>query len=269
MTSIKSNNLVKTTINSDGIFSIRLNNAENQNVLSVNMMSRIQSELDESLSNNKIRVIIISAEGDIFSAGHDLKELKDGRNNSDKGKTFFKEVMTQCSKMMQSIVNNPKPVIAEVGGIATAAGCQLVASCDLAYASSSAKFATPGVNIGLFCSTPMVALTRNVSKKHSMEMLLNGDLITSKKAAEIGLINEVVNDNILQKFVLEKASKISKKSALTLKIGKEAFYKQAEMTLSEAYDYASSVMVKNMLNYDAEEGIEAFISRRKPNWQDK
>ena len=171
--------------------------------------------------------------------------------------------------MMQSIVNNPKPVIAEVGGIATAAGCQLVASCDLAYASSSAKFATPGVNIGLFCSTPMVALTRNVSKKHSMEMLLNGDLITSKKAAEIGLINEVVNDNILQKFVLEKASKISKKSALTLKIGKEAFYKQAEMTLSEAYDYASSVMVKNMLNYDAEEGIEAFISRRKPNWQDK
>jgi enoyl-CoA hydratase/carnithine racemase len=269
MTSIKSNNLVKTTINSDGIFSIRLNNAENQNVLSVNMMSRIQSELDESLSNNKIRVIIISAEGDIFSAGHDLKDLKHGRNNSDKGKTFFKEVMTQCSKMMQSIVNNPKPVIAEVGGIATAAGCQLVASCDLAYASSSAKFATPGVNIGLFCSTPMVALTRNVSKKHSMEMLLNGDLITSKKAAEIGLINEVVNDNILQKFVLEKASKISKKSALTLKIGKEAFYKQAEMTLSEAYDYASSVMVKNMLNYDAEEGIEAFISRRKPNWQDK
>ena len=159
-----------------------INNAENQNVLSVNMMSRIQSELDESLSNNKIRVIIISAEGDIFSAGHDLKELKDGRNNSDKGKTFFKEVMTQCSKMMQSIVNNPKPVIAEVGGIATAAGCQLVASCDLAYASSSAKFATPGVNIGLFCSTPMVALTRNVSKKHSMEA--QGDNKSFKKICD-------------------------------------------------------------------------------------
>ena len=170
---------------------------------------------------------------------------------------------------MQSIINNPKPIIAEVSGTATAAGCQLVASCDLAYAGTSSRFATPGVNIGLFCSTPMVALSRTVSNKHSMEMLLNGDLISSKKAAEIGLINEVINDNDLESIVLEKALKISKKSSMTLKIGKQAFYNQINMNLSEAYDYASNVMVENMLKIDAEEGIDAFINKRNPNWQDK
>ena len=170
---------------------------------------------------------------------------------------------------MQSIVNNPKPIIAEVAGTATAAGCQLVASCDLAYGGKSSRFATPGVNIGLFCSTPMVALSRTVSNKHSMEMLLNGDLISSKKAAEIGLINEVVDDNDLTNVVLEKALKISKKSSMTLKIGKQAFYNQINMNLSQAYDYASNVMVENMLKIDAEEGIDAFINKRSPNWQDK
>ena len=170
---------------------------------------------------------------------------------------------------MQSIINNPKPIIAEVSGTATAAGCQLVASCDLAYGGVSSRFATPGVNIGLFCSTPMVALSRTVSNKHSMEMLLNGDLISSKKAAEIGLINEVVKDNDLESVVLEKALKISKKSSMTLKIGKQAFYNQINMNLSEAYDYASNVMVENMLKIDAEEGIDAFINKRNPNWQDK
>ena len=170
---------------------------------------------------------------------------------------------------MQSIINNPKPIIAEVSGTATAAGCQLVASCDLAYGGKSSKFATPGVNIGLFCSTPMVALSRTVSNKHSMEMLLNGDLISSKKAAEIGLINEVIDDNDLKNIVLEKALKISKKSSMTLKIGKQAFYNQINMNLPEAYDYASNVMVENMLKIDAEEGIDAFINKRNPNWQDK
>ena len=170
---------------------------------------------------------------------------------------------------MQSIINNPKPIIAEVAGTATAAGCQLVASCDLAYGGTSSRFATPGVNIGLFCSTPMVALSRTVSNKHSMEMLLNGDLISSKKAAEIGLINEVVEDNELKNIVLQKALKISKKSSMTLKIGKQAFYNQINMNLSEAYDYASNVMVQNMLKIDAEEGIDAFINKRNPNWQDK
>ena len=171
--------------------------------------------------------------------------------------------------MLTKVINNPKPVIAEVGGTATAAGCQLVASCDLAYASKSAKFATPGVNIGLFCSTPMVALSRNLSNKHSMEMLLTGDLISSEKAYRIGLVNEVLDSEKLKDFVENQALKISKKSSMTLKIGKEAFYKQINMNLPDAYDYASEIMVENMLKIDAEEGINAFIEKRQPNWQDK
>ena len=170
---------------------------------------------------------------------------------------------------MQTIIKCPKPIIAEIEGTATAAGCQLVASCDLAYASSLAKFATPGVNIGLFCSTPMVAISRNLSNKHSMEMLLTGELISSDKAAKIGLINDVIEINKLKDFVLNKASKISKKSSVTLKIGKEAFYKQLDMKLSDAYDYASKVMVQNMLKLDAKEGIDAFIDKREPKWKDK
>ena len=170
---------------------------------------------------------------------------------------------------MQTIVNNPKPVIAEVNGTATAAGCQLVASCDLAYASKTAAFATPGVNIGLFCSTPMVAVSRNVSNKHSMEMLLTGDFISATKAEKIGLINKAVDESLLKKETMEVAQKISKKSVITLKIGKEAFYKQIDMTLSEAYDYASDIMVQNMLKLDAEEGINAFINKRTPSWKDE
>ena len=269
MSSNQNNHLIKTSIISNCILRLTLNNPSNHNVLSEEMMSEIQSVLDKSATDKSIRVIIISGEGKTFSAGHDLKQLKKGRQNPDKGKDYFKKVMLQCSKLMQSIVNNPKPIIAEVAGVATAAGCQLVASCDLAYGGTSSRFATPGVNIGLFCSTPMVALSRNVSKKHSMEMLLNGDLISSKKAEEIGLINEAVKDNELKNIVLEKAIKISKKSSMTLKIGKKAFYDQINMNLSEAYDYASNVMVENMLKIDAEEGIDAFINKRNPNWQNK
>ncbi len=269
MKNINNNQLVKTSVHSDCILRISLNNPSHHNVLSEEMMSEIQSILDKSMNDKSIRVIVISAEGKTFSAGHDLKQLKKGRLNSDKGREYFKKVMLQCSKLMQSIINNPKPIIAEVAGTATAAGCQLVASCDLAYAGTSSRFATPGVNIGLFCSTPMVALSRTVTNKHSMEMLLNGNLISSKKAAEIGLINDVVEDNDLKNIVLEKALKIAKKSSMTLKIGKKAFYKQINMNLSEAYDYASNVMVENMLNTDAEEGIDAFINKRNPNWQDK
>ena len=171
--------------------------------------------------------------------------------------------------MMQTIIKCPKPIIAEVEGTATAAGCQLVGCCVLAYASSWAKFGTPGVNIGLFCSTPMVAISRNLSNKHSMEMLLTGELISSDKAAKIGLINDVIEINELKDFVLDKAQKISKKSSVTLKIGKEAFYKQLDMKLSDAYDYASKIMVQNMLKLDAKEGIDAFIDKREPNWKDK
>ena len=265
----KNNNILKTNLDTNGIFRLILNNPSNQNTLSEEMIKCFQVALDQSANEKKIRVIIISAEGKTFSAGHDLKELTKERQNTDGGKNYFKKILDKCSKMMQSIVNNPKPIIAEVGGVATAAGCQLVASCDLAYASKSAKFATPGVNIGLFCSTPMVALSRNVSKKHAMDMLLNGELISANKAAEIGLINEVVEDEALNNYTLEKAMNIAKKSALTLKIGKGAFYKQSEMSLCDAYDYASSVMVENMLKKDAEEGIDAFINKRIPHWEDK
>ena len=263
------NTILKTSLNSDGILKLTLNSPHNHNALSEEMMLNIQSSLDDSINNKKVRVIIISSEGPTFSAGHDLKELTEGRKNPDKGKAYFKEIMSRCSKLMKTIVNNPKPIIAEVSGTATAAGCQLVASCDLAYASKSAKFATPGVNIGLFCSTPMVAVSRNISNKHSMEMLLSGELVSAEKAEKIGLINKVLENSVLEKHTLDMAQKISKKSAITLKIGKEAFYKQIDMTLSEAYDYASNVMVENMLKLDAEEGIGAFISKRKPNWQDK
>ena len=261
--------ILKTSLNEDGIYRLTLNNPVNHNVLSEKMMSNMQDSLEESINNRKIRVVIISAEGPTFSAGHDLKELTKGRQNSDKGKSYFKTIMKNCSKLMQTIVNNPKPIIAEINGVATAAGCQLVASCDLAYASSLSKFATPGVNIGLFCSTPMVAVSRNISNKHSMEMLLAGDLISADEAETIGLINKSIAAPLLKAKTLEIAKKISKKSALTLKIGKEAFYKQINMNLSDAYDYASNVMVENMLKLDAEEGIEAFINKRKPNWQDK
>ena len=261
--------ILKTSLNEDGIYRLTLNNPANHNVLSEKMMSNMQDALEESINNRKIRVVIISAEGPTFSAGHDLKELTKVRQNSDKGKSYFKTIMKNCSKLMQTIVNNPKPIIAEINGVATAAGCQLVASCDLAYASSQSKFATPGVNIGLFCSTPMVAVSRNISNKHSMEMLLAGDLISADEAETIGLINKSIAAPLLKAKTLEIAKKISKKSALTLKIGKEAFYKQINMNLSDAYDYASNVMVENMLKLDAEEGIEAFINKRKPNWQDK
>ena len=182
----ENNNLLKTSLNSNGILRILLDNPKNHNVLSEQIMTLIQSSLDDASINKNVRVIIISAEGPSFSVGHDLKELKVARKNTDKGENYFIEIMTKCSKLMQSIVNNPKPVIAEIGGTATAAGCQLVASCDLAYAGKSARFATPGVNIGLFCSTPMVALSRNVTNKNSMEMLLTGELISSENAEKIG-----------------------------------------------------------------------------------
>jgi enoyl-CoA hydratase/carnithine racemase len=265
----KNNNLLKTSLNSSGILRMLLNNPKSHNVLSEEMMAIIHSSLDDASINKNVRVIIISAEGPSFSAGHDLKELKTARKNADKGKNYFIDVMTKCSNLMQLIVNNPKPVIAEVAGTATAAGCQLVASCDLAYAGKSARFATPGVNIGLFCSTPMVALSRNVSNKNSMEMLLTGELISSEKAEKIGLINKAIDDSLLQSYTSEIALKISKKSSMTLNTGKQAFYKQIDMTLLKAYDYASNVMVENMLKFDAEEGIDAFIEKRIPNWQDK
>ena len=265
----KKSKILESSLNKNGILRLSLNCPENLNALSENMIEQMQDYLNKASFDKKIRVIIIAGEGSTFSSGHDLKELKAARKNSDKGKKYFLKIMKKCSKMMKTIIKCPKPVIAEVSGTATAAGCQLVASCDLAYASSEAKFATPGINIGLFCSTPMVAISRNLSNKHSMEMLLTGELIASDKAANIGLINEVVKNDNLRDFVLSKAQIISEKSSMTLKIGKEAFYKQLDMNLSDAYDYASKIMVQNMLKLDAQEGIDAFIDKRDPKWKDK
>ena len=269
MSIIRNSKILETSFVNDGILRLNLNNPDNLNALSENMIDLMQKNIDKAALDKSVRVVIISSEGSTFSSGHDLKELKEARKNLDKGKKYYLKIMKKCSKMMQSIINNPKPFIAEINGVATAAGCQLVASCDLAYANPSAKFATPGVNIGLFCSTPMVAISRNLSNKHSMEMLLLGELISSEKAANIGLINEVFDKDKFKKLVLDKAIKISKKSAITLKIGKQAFYKQIDMNLSDAYDYASNVMVQNMLKLDAKEGIDAFIDKRKPKWKDK
>ncbi|MBS3651416.1 enoyl-CoA hydratase [Pseudaminobacter sp. 19-2017] len=236
------------------------------NALSIAMMAALQAEIDRARDDAAIRVLVICATGKVFCAGHDLKELTAHRADVDRGRAFFEETMAACATLMQTIVRCPKPVIAEVDGVATAAGCQLVASCDLAIATDHASFATPGVNIGLFCSTPMVALSRNVSRKHAMEMLLTGEAIDAKTAREFGLVNRVVPREYLAQVVAKYAETIASKSPLTLRIGKEAFYNQAEMGLAEAYDYTARVMVENMLARDAEEGIGAFIDKREPEW---
>lgn len=261
--------LLLRDLDDDGILRLTLNDPGRRNALSEAMLARLSAAFAEAGANPSVRVVILAANGPAFCAGHDLKELTAGRANPDRGKAYFTEVMALCSGVMQAVVNCPKPVIAEVAGIATAAGCQLVASCDLAIASEAAQFSTPGVHIGLFCSTPMVALSRNVSNKHAMEMLLTGDMTSANRAAEIGLVNRTVAAEGLRAAAMEMARKIASKSSMTLATGKRAFYAQREMTLSNAYEYASCVMVENMLNRDAEEGICAFIEKRAPSWKDQ
>ena len=261
-----SDSLVKQQL-SNNVLHLILNDPKNQNTLSNDMISELDQKLNEASNNNDVKVIVLSSTGKIFCAGHNLKDLNSKRLDQDKGKSYFDKIFKNCSILMMNIVQSPKPVIAAIDGIATAAGCQLIASCDLAYASDRAQFATPGVNIGLFCSTPMVALSRNVNKKSAMEMLLTGDLIDAKKAQKIGLINNCFNSEELMKKVFEQAKKISLKSMKTLKIGKKAFYKQREMSLEEAYNYTSSIMAENMLEEDSEEGINAFLEKRKPIWE--
>ena len=253
----------------NGILRLTLNNPKNQNTLSELMMDSLKKAFSDAATDQSIKVIILAANGAIFCAGHDLKEITEARKSQDSGTDYFKQLFDSCSELMQMIVSNPKPVIAEVDGIATAAGCQLVASCDLAIATNDSKFATPGVNIGLFCSTPMVALSRNVAKKHAMEMLLTGDMIDSINAKAIGLINNHVSKDLLMEKTLSIANKIASKSAMTVKMGKQAFYIQSELELSEAYKYTSKIMVENMLKEDAKEGIDAFINKRNPKWTDK
>lgn len=266
---MQENDILERELDDDGILRLVLNDFGRRYALSEAMLGHLGAALAEASDTSSIRVIVLAARGPVFCAGHDLKEMTRGRDSPDGGKAYFSKIMTLCSEVMQSIVKCPKPVIAEVAGIATAAGCQLVASCDLAVAAETAQFSTPGVHIGLFCSTPMVALSRNVSNKHAMEMLLTGDVTPAHRAAEIGLVNRIVAPANLTKATMELARKIASKSSRTLATGKRAFYTQREMALSEAYNYATSVMVENMLAFDAAEGISALIEKRSPQWLDE
>lgn len=254
---------------SEGVLRLTLNDQQRRNALSEAMLARLSEAFSSAAVDKSVRVIVLAANGPAFCAGHDLKEITAARVADDKGQAYFQLLFDTCASLMQLIVRNPKPVIAEIEGVATAAGCQLVASCDLAFAAESARFATPGVNIGLFCSTPMVALSRNLSNKRAMEMLLTGDMISAEKAQHIGLINEALSADKLKEKTMETAAKIAGKSSLTLAVGKRAFYEQTEMPLAEAYVHTSKVMVDNMLKQDAEEGIGAFIEKRTPQWKDK
>ena len=263
-----SNKILKTYQTPEGILRLLLNDPKNKNALSDKMMMQLKEQLSKASTDNTIKVIIISAVGDVFCSGHNLKELTNARSNEDDGQSYFLDLFNLCSSLMQMIISCSKPVIAEINGVATAAGCQLVASCDLAIASDSSKFATPGVNIGLFCSTPMVALSRNVSKKNSMKMLLTGDMINAEEAKRISLINDHISADELNDSVLSLAKKIASKPLSTVKIGKDAFYRQYEMSLTEAYEFTSKVMTDNSLSDDAREGIASFLEKRNPVWRD-
>ncbi len=249
----------------NGVLRLTLNNPP-ANALSIATMEALMVALETAGSDPDVRVVVLAASGKLFSAGHDLKEMTTHRADPDRGRAFFEKTMRLCADLMLKIAHLPKPVIAEVDGLATAAGCQLVASCDLAICTDTSTFCTPGVNIGLFCSTPMVAVSRAAHRKQAMEMLLTGETIDASTAKDFGLVNRIVPKQYLAQVVDKYASVIASKSPLTLKIGKEAFYRQIDMSLEEAYDYAARVMVDNMLARDAAEGIGAFLDKRHPTW---
>ena len=247
------------------VLRLTLNNPP-ANALSIAVMESLQAELDAARDDRSVHVIILAAAGKLFSAGHDLKEMTAHRTDADGGRAFFEHTFALCSRLMQSIVTLPQPVIAEVDGIATAAGCQLVASCDLAIAADHSKFGVNGIDVGLFCATPAVALTRNVSRKRAMEMLLTGEMIDAATALDFGLVNRVVPGESLSQAVTECADIIAAKSPRAVRLGKKAVYAQAGMGLAEAYEQTSRVMVENMLVADAKEGIGAFFEKRPPKW---
>ena len=261
---MKQNSYISVQRSNNGISRVRLNDPNTYNSMSFNMLNSLIAALKDLDKDKKTRVIIIEGLGKGFSAGHNLKEVR-----SLKGKPNYKKLFDLCSKLMMLIININKPVIAKVHGAAFAAGCQLVATCDLALSTNDAKFCTPGVNIGLFCSTPMVALSRNVSRKKAMKMLITGDPINAQYAKEIGLINDHFDSSKLEEEVLKLAENIASKSNKVVKIGKKAFYKQLEMPLDKAYKYTSKVMSENMMALDAKEGISAFLEKRTPSWKDK
>jgi enoyl-CoA hydratase/carnithine racemase len=255
--------------NSGGIAVLILNRPRARNTLAEATLQALQRALADIAEEKAVRAVVLAARGPVFSAGHDLKELTAHRSEADGGRGYTQHIMQICSAMMLSIPRLPQPVIAAVEGTATAAGCQLVATCDLAVTSSAAKFSTPGVHIGLFCSTPMVALSRNVGRKHAMEMLITGDTISADDAYRIGLVNRVVDPGMARQHALRLAQKISAKSPAVIKLGKEAFYRQLEMGIADAYAYAGEVMVQNMMARDAAEGISAFLEKRPPNWHNR
>lgn len=246
----------------NGVLYLTLNSPQNYNALSLDMMTALQESLISGSKNSSVKAIVLKGEGKGFCAGHDLKEI-----NAHQEESFYKKMMKVCCELMISIQNIPQPVIAQIHGVAAAAGCQLAASCDLAISSSDSRFSTPGVLIGLFCTTPMVAVTRAISRKHAFEMLFTGDMVSAQRAHEIGLINQHVPFEKLEFTVRELAEKIAEKSSYVVSIGKKAFYQQIEMSTKNAYDFASDVMLKNLLADDAKEGISSFLGKRKPVWR--
>ena len=248
---------------------LTLNRPRTRNTLTEAVLAALADQFTAIAKDRAVRAVVLTARGPAFSGGHDLKELTARRSDPDRGRAYFRHIMLTCSAMMQQIVHLPQPVIAAVQGTATAAGCQLVASCDLAVASAESKFGVSGINAGLFCSTPMVALARNVARKHAMEMLLTGDLVSAEHAFRIGLVNRVVPAGSEFDAALALGRKIAGKSSLVEKIGKHAFYRQLEMGLDDAYLYTADVMVENMMAHDAEEGIAAFVEKRAPKWEDR
>ncbi|CUJ95894.1 putative enoyl-CoA hydratase echA8 [Ruegeria denitrificans] len=248
------------------VATLKLNAPDRLNALSDEMLAALQLEFDSLSEDGSIRAVILRGEGKAFCAGHDLKQMTAGRQADDGGKAYFQDLFARCAQMMLSIRSLPQPVIAQVHGIATAAGCQLVATCDLAVAAEGTRFGVNGVNIGLFCSTPMVALSRNIPRKRAFEMLTTGDFISAETAAELGLINRVVPEMLLEHETAALADRLADKLGSAVKIGKQAFYKQLEMPIEQAYDYTGDVMAQNMLHRDTEEGISAFIEKRPPNW---
>ena len=253
-----------------GVAVVTLNRPKALNALSEIMLDGLQHIWDELRDDANVQVVILRGEGGRFCAGHDLKEMTQHRSDEDNGHHYFKTLFAQCSKMMLTMQQLPQPIIAEVAGIATAAGCQLVANCDLAYAEQNARFATSGVNIGLFCSTPMVALSRAVARKHAMEMLLLGNFVSAEQAAKLGLINDVFAPDELSINVRQKAEIIAAKSPVAIKIGKNAFYRQIDMEITDAYAYTGRVMADNMMTHDTKSGIKAFIEKKNmPKWTGK
>lgn len=238
------------------------------NALSEAMLDALQSSIDSAAHDRTIRVLVIAAEGKLFSGGHDLKQMTARRSDADGGRAYFEEIFSRCSRMMQSLVALPKPVVAEVGGIATAAGCQLVAGCDIAIASASARFGVNGIDVGLFCSTPMVALSRNVGSKTALDMLMTGEMIDADRALATGLVSRVAQPERLREETDGVVDRLLARPASVLALGKKAFYEQLRLPLSDAYRLGSAVIVGNMLMEEAKEGIGAFVEKRKPKWRD-